>query len=462
MTERRAKSGRRGAGAEKINFETASTEIRAIESFNSATTSCNIEGVTGTKADWVPAEERPLWSDILADETLDVHFQPIISLKKKSIIGVEALARPREGGTGRTVTPLELFAWAARNGRTVDLDRLCRRKALDAFSPMADTPQKPLLFLNFESSVLDQGVLGSGVLSKAVRDAGISPSEIVIEINESKVIDMDALKNFVDVHRAQGFLFALDDLGAGFSNLARIGPLKPEILKLDRALVSDIEKDFHKQEVFKSLVGLGRRVGSLILAEGVETEEEVSTCVELGADLVQGYYFGRPAAPDRISMEEIDVHLNHAAEKQKARAAERLARRRLEIAMRADLMEGMVTEMSSRTYSHFPETMEHLSLSSKDIECLYVLDSCGLQVTPTVTAPSMDAKPWTRLFYPAIKGADHSSKEYFYALSNGGPRVYTTEAYLSLASGKLCRTMSCRFMDADASPFILCLDIDVA
>jgi EAL domain-containing protein (putative c-di-GMP-specific phosphodiesterase class I) len=462
MSERRAKTGRGRAGAAKINFETASAETRGIDSVPSVTTPDEKDAAAKAEADWVPAGERPLWSDIISDETLDVHFQPIISLKKKSIIGVEALARPKEGGTGRTVTPLELFAWAARNGKTVDLDRLCRRKALNAFSPMADTPQKPLLFLNFESSVLDQGVLGSGVLTKAVRDAGLSPSEIVIEINESKVVDMEALRNFVDVHRAQGFLFALDDLGAGFSNLARIGPLKPEILKLDRALISDIEKDFHKQEVFKSLVGLGRRVGSLILAEGVETEEEVSTCVELGADLVQGYYFGRPAAPDRISMEVIDAHLNHAAEKQKKRAAERLAQRRLEIDMRVNLMEGMVAEMSSRTYPCFPETMEHLALRSKDIECLYVLDSFGLQVTPTVTAPSMDAKPWTRLFYPATKGADHSSKEYFYALSDGGPRFYTTEAYLSLASGKLCRTLSCRFTDADASPFILCLDIDVA
>src|SRR5690606_5370554 len=68
------------------------------------------------------------------------HFQPIISIKQKSIIGVEALARPRDGETGRTVTPMELFARAARLGRTVDLDRLCRRKALKAYSPMADTP----------------------------------------------------------------------------------------------------------------------------------------------------------------------------------------------------------------------------------------------------------------------------------------------------------------------------------
>ena len=409
-----------------------------------------------------PSVDAPIWADIITDETLQVHFQPIVSLKKKSIIGVEALARPTEGASGRVVTPLELFAWAHRNGRTVDLDRLCRRKALDAFSPMSDSPQKPLLFLNFESSVLDQGVLGSGVLAKAVHDAGLSPSEIVIEINESKVLDMQALQDFVENHRKQGFLFALDDLGAGFSNLARIGPLKPEILKLDRSLVIGIENDFHKQEVFKSLVGLGRRVGSLILAEGVETEEEVSTCVDLGADLVQGYYFGRPAASDRLSFDLIDAHLNDAAAKQQQRAAQRLIQRRRELDQRTELMEGMVAEMSGTAYPDFPRTMMHLSARAATIECLYVLDSLGLQVTPTVTAPSLEAKPWTRLFYPAIKGADHSSKEYYYALEEGDHRLYATEAYLSLATARQCRTLSCRFRDAEGSPYILCLDISVA
>ncbi|MEO7425831.1 MAG: EAL domain-containing protein [Fibrobacteria bacterium] len=445
MTQRKLKSGRGAIFHESAPLAATLAEVLPQRS-----------------PDWTASAEKPVWADILIDETLDIHFQPIVSLKKKSIVGVEALARPQNGRGGRGVTPLELFAWAARNGKTVDLDRLCRRKALSAFSPISDSPQHPLLFLNFETSILDMGVLGSGVLAKAVRDAGLSPSEIVIEINESKVIDVSALQRFVETHRAQGFLFALDDLGAGFSNLARIGPLKPEILKLDRALIEGIDTDFHKQEVFKALAGLGRRVGSLILAEGVETEAEVSTCVDLGADLVQGYYFGRPASPENLSLEFVDAHVTEAADSQRRRAAERLAQQRVQTEMRLSLMEDLVADMGGQDYPDFPIAMASLAQRSPDIECLYVLDAQGLQVTPTVTAPSRDSKPWTRLFYPAVKGADHSSKEYYYALVEGGPLLCTTEAYLSLATGKLCRTLSCRFRDAQGVPFILCLDIDVA
>jgi len=413
----------------------------------------------GPAQDWTPQNADTAWESVLSEGSLDIHFQPIISLKKKSIIGVEGLARPRETGSGRPILPLDLFAWASRRGQTVALDRLCRRKALTAFSLMAGAPQSPLLFLNFESSVLDQGVLGSGVLRRAVSECGLVPGQIVIEINESKVADVEALARFVEVHREQGFLIALDDLGAGFSNLDRIGLLKPEILKLDRSLIVGIETDFHKQELFKSLVGLGRRVGSLVLAEGVETEEEVSVCVDLGADMVQGFFFGRPSAPDRLSLELVDSQLFAAAEKQRKRAAERMGRHRAEKQARTDLMAGMLSETASSRFACFEETLAALALRSPRIECLYVLSCDGLQVTPTVFAPTMAAKPRSRLFLPATQGADHSSKEYFYGLAESGDFPHATEPYLSLASGMLCRTLSCRFQDADGHTFILCLDI---
>ena len=220
--------------------------------------------------------------------------------------------------------------------------------------------------------MLDQGVLGSGLLLKAVREAGLSPGQIVIEINESRVLDMEALKDFVETHRALGFLFALDDLGSGFSNLARIGPLKPEILKLDRSLVAGIESDFHKQEVFRALVGLGRRVGSLVLA----------------------------------------------AERQLRRDAEGHRKRRDDELSRLRMMEGMVAVMSGLPSVEFADKLEALTI-----------------------------------------GSDHSSKEYHFALGRESTGIHATEAYLSMASGKLCRTLSGAFADRSGARFTLCLDM---
>src|SRR5690606_32976276 len=127
----RAKSGRRGRVPE-------SAAARTIVENNPDVSAP--EPAASAGPDWSAGRNPEGWESILRNETLEIHFQPIISIKQKSIIGVEALARPRDGETGRTVTPMELFARAARLGRTVDLDRLCRRKALKAYSPMADTP----------------------------------------------------------------------------------------------------------------------------------------------------------------------------------------------------------------------------------------------------------------------------------------------------------------------------------
>ena len=406
--------------------------------------------------------DNPL-AEILRNQSLKVHFQPIVSLKKKTVIGVESLARATDPESGEALPPQQLFDWAAeQEGQTVELDRLCCRKAMQSFLPLADLPQKPLIFVNFESSVLDKGVLSSGYLHRTVLEAGISPSDVVIEINESKVVDLEALRRFVDIHRRQGFLIALDDLGAGFSNLARIFLLKPEIVKLDRSLIMGIENDFYKREIFKALVGLGRRVGSLILAEGVESEEEVSACVDLGADLAQGYFFGRPAAPDRLPLEILETQLNTTLLRLRQQATEHWTEWYQDLEKTLDLLARLTAELSNQGVSSFDEALNHMISWSPTMECLYVLDHFGTQVSDTVESPAMAVLPRTRLFYPAKKGTDHSSKEYFYGLLDGQLPRYTTEVYLSLASGKLCRTISFRFKDKGGMPYVLCLDLNAA
>ena len=414
---------------------------------------------SATRPDWVAGDAYSM-DDILRRDALDIHFQPIVSLKTKTILGVEALARPVDGRSGRPIPPLAWFAWAERWGKTLEVDRLCRRHALKSFVPLAEKSAAPLLFLNFECSVLDQGVLGSGVLSQTVKEAGLEPRNVVIEINESRVIDVAALQRFVEARRAEGFLIALDDIGAGFSNLPRIALLKPEILKLDRALVAGVEADYHKQEVFKSLVGLGQRVGALVLAEGAETEEEVSACVDLGADLVQGFYFGRPASVENLSLEAVGDRLAFSSASQKKRAVERLRLRRAEMENHYSLLSALVLELTASSQPVFDGVLERLASAAPEIECVYILDARGIQVTPTALSPSMRRNPPSRLFQPAQKGTDHSSKEYFFALLDGELSRYTTDAYLSLASGKRCRTLSCRFADPDGTLFVLCLDVN--
>ena len=109
----------------------------------------------------------------------------------------------------------------------------------------------------------------------------------MIEINETKVQDNAVLKRFTDTYRKYGFMVALDDVGTGSSNMDRILLVKPNIIKVDISLVRNIHNDYFKQGIFKSLVNLCNRIGALVVAEGVESEEEAIQVLRLGGQMIQ-------------------------------------------------------------------------------------------------------------------------------------------------------------------------------
>lgn len=117
---------------------------------------------------------------------------------------------------------------------------------------------------------------------------------IIEEINESMVKDINSLQTFISLHRSYGFIIAMDDIGAGHSNLNRVAIVRPDFLKIDRALVKDLDKEYYKQEVFKSLINLARNTGALVVAEGVEGMEEAIAAMDFGVDMIQGFHFSVP------------------------------------------------------------------------------------------------------------------------------------------------------------------------
>jgi EAL domain-containing protein (putative c-di-GMP-specific phosphodiesterase class I) len=391
---------------------------------------------------------------------LHFHYQPIVSLRSKSLVGAEALVRHVDP-SGTPLSPVQLFSQAHSYGKTLELDRLCRKRAMLGYAKLPqENGRRPLLFVNFEASVIDQGVEGSNAILEAMNAAGLLPENIVLEINESKVRDRLALQRFVERHRYLGFMIALDDLGAGESNLPRIAELKPQILKLDRELVRDIDKDFIKQETFKCLVSLGRRIGAIILAEGVETEAETDACAALGAELFQGYYFARPAPAQDLLPQALNTALTLSAARQRQQAVLAMQSRRAEGQRLRRISEAGSNVLAQSDPTGYSTVLKRLVSGNLAMECAYLLDRDGIQITETITHENMK-RPRQRLFAPAPRGADHSNKEYFFSLMDAGLERYTTSTYLSLATGELCRTVSCLVPRKDGSKLILCLDLHV-
>ena len=395
---------------------------------------------------------------IIEDKSIIIHFQPQVSIKRKAVIGLEALSRGFDPRRGEVIPPTLLFAQARDKASRLALDRACRTSAVEAFASLNRREKSLMLSMNIDASCISEETRGSNHVLNLVNRCGISPSNVIIEIIESGCEDTEALMEFVRFYRAHDFLIALDDVGAGFSNLDRIPMLKPDVIKLDRSLVKGVDRHFHKLEVIRSFVQMSNRLGCLILAEGVETAEEAMCLLSNGVDVFQGFYFARPA-PGLDAVPGMAEKVDALAEGHRENRTRQIAEDKRRYS-RYDLT--VLTMIQSLAESPSRDMGRDLALfidANPSVECLYVLDMRGNQISDTLCNPEQLKSSKRFLYEPARMGTDHSLKEYFLPIQ-AGLEKYTTRPYISLASGNLCITISHVFYHKSSGRHrILCADM---
>ncbi len=396
---------------------------------------------------------------IIAKNGISTHFQPIISVKRKSIVGFEALSRGLHPEHGSLISPFVLFQAANKFNKTVEIDRLCREMALYRFSLLHKKNPDLLLFINFDTSMVDKGIVGSGNFMQSVRRYGLPPANIVIELVESRVTDLAELMKFVAMYRRQGFLLALDDFGAGHSNLERISGIKPDIIKIDRSLVNNVHNEFYKQEILKSIIKLTDQLGTMVLSEGVEHREEAAKTMELGTDLLQGYFFSRPCEAEDICFAAIKQKINSTASDYFQNKLLRIRTVNKRFSNFQNLSSAIMNELKKDRGRIKERSVSSMIAGYSMVECAYMLDWSGRQITSTIMNNGyLSGLKNSFLFRPAEKGDDHSLKDYFVYLQAGLNR-FITEPYISLATGNLCRTISMTCLDHQRQKNIFCLDL---
>ncbi|WP_163195633.1 EAL domain-containing protein [Clostridium thermarum] len=399
------------------------------------------------------------YNKILNTKSIDVVFQPIVSIIRKSIIGLEGLSRGQDS-LGNIIMPLDLFKVASLQNQRTALDRLCRDRVMDCFTQIEQKNKDLLLFLNIDGSAITEDVVGSGFMLNLASKYNLKPENIVLEIVEYDTLDIDSISKFVNNQRNYGFLIALDDVGSGHSNLDRIAIIKPDIIKIDRSIVQNIHIDYYKQEVFKSLVSLSKTLGSLVVAEGIELEAEAMKAIELGSDMLQGYYFAQPQKVDSTLLKSFKTPIRKLANQYSRYLAEKINIQKKRYKEYSDIIKLVLEDISSVDEKKFNYKLIELIDKYDIFECLYVLDPTGIQVTDTVTPFVSATRHKGLMFHPAKRGEDHSLKKYYYFLKNMKLSKYLTEPYISLATGNLCITMSCVFKNIDDKKFILCVDLN--
>lgn len=217
------------------------------------------------------------------DGGITPHFQPIVHLSGRAVVGHEALSR--FGGDPKR-TPDRWFDEAAALGMGVELDTAAMCTALDTWRSRGPVSQS--LWINLSPETILSGAAHAALVA--------ADHDVVLEITErTPVDDYDRLREALRPLRAKGISLAIDDVGAGYSSLLHVTELRPDIVKLDRSIISALSTDANRQALVSSLIAFAKASGFAPLGEGVETSEEAETLELLGAELGQGYHFGRPA-----------------------------------------------------------------------------------------------------------------------------------------------------------------------
>ena len=242
-------------------------------------------------------EERELIHLIVAEEIHSV-FEPLVEIRTGSLLGYEALSRGPKGTSWES--PAKLFRVAEGIDLLFELDCLCRRSALRSVA--GKLPSSAALFLNCLPSAIRDPSFSGPHLAQTLEVCGLDPRRVVLEISEQESIENQAtFLEAVDFYRNLGIRIALDDVGSGYASMAAVLDIKPDVIKIDLTLIRSVDQDPARQELVNTLNHLAQKIGAVVIAEGIETREELEALQRIGVPYGQGYLFGHPCDIDHVA-----------------------------------------------------------------------------------------------------------------------------------------------------------------
>ncbi len=226
---------------------------------------------------------------IIHDKSIRLMSQAILEVETGKVKAWEMLSRGPSGT--KLENPLTLFADAKQTGRLFTLEMIVLEKV---FQHIQMTDIEGDIYINFTPITMGERNF-PGHVEMLLKKYEIEPSVVVFEITERDSIEgVHLLRSNVSYLRSLGIRIAIDDTGAGYASLHIIGEVLPDIIKIDRTVIQNIHSNRVKESMLKGLLLIAKETGSLVVAEGIENEDEAMVMVRNKVDLAQGYFYGRP------------------------------------------------------------------------------------------------------------------------------------------------------------------------
>lgn len=300
---------------------------------------------------------------ILKEGQIFAVYQPIVSLKDGEAFGYEALSRIKIPECALNIG--ELFHIAANQNCLWEFEKLCRMKALEC---SVSKPDGTKLFINVDANIINEPEMRSGFTYQKLNEYGLNSDDIIFEITErSAVNEMETFKASVLHYQMQDFKIAIDDFGSAYSGLNRICSFSPDFIKLDINLVRNINEDKRKKSMVSAIIGLCKEYGIKVIAEGIETEAELVTLIDLNVDYGQGYFIGYP----NVDFKEIEHDKKFKIIKANNRKLEAKTQR-----IFGNINEIMQQGLTVRRVTHSISLYEKMS-KNLEISEAFVLNDCN-------------------------------------------------------------------------------------
>ena len=392
-----------------------------------------------------------LWEAQFRGLTLRTALQPIYSVAHKRIVGYEALIRGFDRNNA-PVPPLQLFQLPTSDMENLVLDRLCRILHIHNYQDSKD--RLNWLFLNVSPRVVSGSGVTDSFFERLLKKTGLEPHRIVIEIVEQPTTDSDKLREAVAYYKKLGCLTAIDDFGSGHSNFERIWNLSPDIVKLDRSLLSRATGDPKARQIIVGIVSLLHQSGCLVLLEGVESRDQAILAIDAGADFVQGFYFRRPSTClEQVMSEDMDFEELLEDYKSRSQVARDPGFQLLDF-FRPRFLTATRELCSGANLSQACQNL----LNHHTVSRCYLVNRHGLQIEESLISES------TRELDPRFRplentaNADWFRKKYLRQALAQPEALQVTAPYLCVTGAYMCITLSQSYYH-DGELRVLCCDV---
>ncbi|MEZ4693895.1 MAG: EAL domain-containing protein [Aliarcobacter sp.] len=390
--------------------------------------------------------------EIIKDGLIEIHFQPIVSIRAKKLYAFEALTRCTY--KEEVIPPYKLFNMANEENLGLELDILTRDKSIEKFYYYYLENSDLILFLNFESNLINNFDKNKNdyCFIETINKYKIPYKNFMIEIKEDEISNTKALEEFCDYYRTLGFSIALDDFGTGNSTFDRINIIKPDLIKIDKSLFKDVKNNYINKEIIKAIAKMSQNLGIRVLAEGVEDKDAICVAMKSNINLFQGYYFCKPIYNlDMFVIEEILTKIIEIGSLFRTRTIASINDKRKLVNYYCEVSENIIEQFFD--INSIEEIMFKELENYFDLEAIYLIDGkTSKQINNTVIKSVNDK------FQPTKHGDEHYLKEYYYITLESKQGIYLSHNYISFATGNLCKTFARKF-ELENQTYIICLDI---